>query len=86
MTRKKELEIFGPSPAAINFLNNKYRYRVVLKIHNKHSLSIKKKLKYWIKNYNLNSNIAVTTDVDPVSFFYVIGIYLTFTELIVLIF
>ncbi|TNK94065.1 primosomal protein N' [Wolbachia endosymbiont of Leptopilina clavipes] len=69
VTRKKELEIFGPSPAAINFLNNKYRYRVLLKIHNKHSLSIKKKLKYWIKNYNLNSNIAVTIDVDPVSFF-----------------
>ncbi|WP_265024864.1 MULTISPECIES: primosomal protein N' [unclassified Wolbachia] len=65
----KEFEIFGPSPAAINFLNNKYRYRVLLKIHNKHSLSIKKKLKYWIKNYNLNSNIAVTIDVDPVSFF-----------------
>ncbi|WP_264687300.1 replication restart helicase PriA [Wolbachia endosymbiont (group B) of Pararge aegeria] len=69
VTRKKELEIFGPSPAAINFLNNKYRYRVLLKIHSKHSLFIKKKLKHWIKNYNLNSNIAVTIDVDPVSFF-----------------
>ncbi len=28
---KKEFEILGPSPAAINFLNNKYRYRVLLK-------------------------------------------------------
>lgn len=66
VTRKEELEIFGPSPAAINFLNNKYRYRVLLKIHNKYSLSIKKKLKYCC---NLSSNIAVTIDVDPVSFF-----------------
>nr|AIT39411.1 primosomal protein N' [Wolbachia pipientis] len=66
LTREKELEIFGPSPAAINFLNNKYRYRVLLKIHNKHSLSIKRKLKYCC---NLSSNIAVTIDVDPVSFF-----------------
>ncbi|MBS9529641.1 replication restart helicase PriA [Wolbachia endosymbiont of Ceratitis capitata] len=66
---KKEFEILGPSPAAINFLNNKYRYRVLLKIHNKHSLSIQKKLKYWIKNCNLNSSIAVIIDVDPVSFF-----------------
>lgn len=66
----KEFEIFGPSPAAINFLNNKYRYRVLLKIHNKHILSLKKKLKYWIKNNcNLSSSIAVTIDVDPVSFF-----------------
>lgn len=65
-SRKEELEIFGPSPAAINFLNNKYRYRVLLKIHNKYSLSIKKKLKYCC---NLSSNIAVTIDVDPVSFF-----------------
>ncbi|QEK89364.1 replication restart helicase PriA [Wolbachia endosymbiont of Chrysomya megacephala] len=66
----KEFEIFGPSPAAINFLNNKYRYRVLLKIHNNHNLFIKKKLKHWIKNnYNLSSNIAVTIDVDPVSFF-----------------
>ncbi|MGL9758107.1 MAG: replication restart helicase PriA [Wolbachia sp.] len=66
VTRKKELEIFGPSPAAINFLNNKYRYRVLLKIHNNHSLFIKKKLKYCC---NLSSNIAITIDVDPVSFF-----------------
>ncbi|OCA06582.1 replication restart helicase PriA [Wolbachia endosymbiont of Trichogramma pretiosum] len=69
MTRKEELEIFGPSPAVINFLNNKYRYRVLLKIHSKHSLFIKKKLKHWIKNYNSSSNITVTIDVDPVSFF-----------------
>ncbi|WP_341811970.1 primosomal protein N' [Wolbachia endosymbiont (group A) of Conops quadrifasciatus] len=66
---KKEFEILGPSQAAINFLNNKYRYRVLLKIHNKHSLSIQKKLKCWIKNCNLNSSIAVIIDVDPVSFF-----------------
>ncbi|WP_264377582.1 MULTISPECIES: replication restart helicase PriA [unclassified Wolbachia] len=65
----KEFEIFGPSPAAINFLNNKYRYRVLLKIYNNHSLFIKKKLKHWIKNYNSSSNITVTIDVDPVSFF-----------------
>uniref|UniRef100_A0A3B0JFN2 Replication restart protein PriA n=1 Tax=Wolbachia endosymbiont of Aleurodicus dispersus TaxID=1288877 RepID=A0A3B0JFN2_9RICK len=62
----EEFEIFGPSPAAINFLNNKYRYRVLLKIHNKHSPFIKKKLKHCC---NLSSNIAVTIDVDPVSFF-----------------
>lgn len=62
----EEFEIFGPSPAAINFLNNKYRYRVLLKIHNKYSLSIKKKLKHCC---NLSSNIAITIDVDPVSFF-----------------
>lgn len=62
----KEFEIFGPSPAAINFLNNKYRYRVLLKIHNNHSLFIKKKLKHCC---NLSSNIAITIDVDPVSFF-----------------
>ncbi|WP_250126907.1 replication restart helicase PriA [Wolbachia endosymbiont of Ostrinia furnacalis] len=66
VTRKEELEIFGPSPAAINFLNNKYRYRVLLKIHSKHSLFIKKKLKHCC---NLSSNIAITIDVDPVSFF-----------------
>lgn len=66
---KKEFEILGPSPAAINFLNNQYRYRVLLKIYNKHSLSVQKKLKCWIKNCNLNSSIAVTIDVDPVSFF-----------------
>ncbi|WP_175837318.1 replication restart helicase PriA [Wolbachia endosymbiont of Litomosoides sigmodontis] len=68
-SRKKEFEILGPSPAAINFLNNKYRYRVLLKIYNKHSLSVQKKLKYWIKNCNLSSNITVIIDVDPVSFF-----------------
>lgn len=67
--RKKELEILGPSPAAINFLNNKYRYRILLKIHNKHSLSVQKKLRRWIKSCNLSSSIAVTVDVDPMSFF-----------------
>ncbi|WP_167896182.1 replication restart helicase PriA [Wolbachia endosymbiont of Brugia pahangi] len=68
-SRKKEFEILGPSPAAISFLNNKYRYRVLLKIYNKHSLSVQKKLKYWIKNCNLSPNIIVTIDVDPISFF-----------------
>ncbi|WCR57882.1 replication restart helicase PriA [Wolbachia endosymbiont of Ctenocephalides felis wCfeJ] len=67
--QSRKLEILGPSPAAINFLNNRYRYRILLKIHNKHSLSVKKQLKYLIKNCDLNSNIAVTVDVDPVSFF-----------------
>ncbi len=65
----KESEILGPSLAAINFLNNKYRYRILLKIHNKHSLSMQRKLKCWIKSCNLSSSIAVTIDVDPVSFF-----------------
>jgi primosomal protein N' (replication factor Y) len=65
----KEFKILSPSPAAINFLNNKYRYRILLKMHNKHSLSMQKKLKCWIKSCNLSSSIAVIIDVDPVIFF-----------------
>ncbi|WP_341808388.1 primosomal protein N' [Wolbachia endosymbiont (group E) of Neria commutata] len=68
-TEKKEFEIFGPSPAAISFLNNQYRYRILLKIHNKHSLFVRKNLRGWIKNCGLDSSVAVVIDVDPVSFF-----------------
>ncbi len=67
--RRKEFEILGPSPAAVNFLNKKYRYRILLKIHNKHCLSVQKKLKYWIQSCNLNLSTTVIVDVDPVSFF-----------------
>jgi primosomal protein N' (replication factor Y) len=69
ITRSKELEIFGPSPAAISFLNNQYRYRILLKIQSNHSVFIRKNLRDWIKNCNLDSSMTVTIDVDPVSFF-----------------
>ncbi|WCR53376.1 MAG: Primosomal protein N' [Wolbachia endosymbiont of Ctenocephalides orientis wCori] len=65
----EELGIFGPSPSAISFLNNQYRYRILLKIYNKHSLFVQKNLGDWINNCKLNSSISVLIDVDPVSFF-----------------
>jgi len=67
--RSEELEIFGPSPAAISFLNNQYRYRILLKIQSNHSLFVRKNLRDWIKNCNLASSITVIIDVDPVNFF-----------------
>ncbi|QKX01428.1 primosomal protein N' [Wolbachia endosymbiont of Cruorifilaria tuberocauda] len=66
---KQEFEIFGPSPAIINFLNKRYRYRILLKMYNRHCLSMQKKLKSWIRDCNFNSNITVIVDVDPISFF-----------------
>jgi primosomal protein N' (replication factor Y) (superfamily II helicase) len=62
-----KLEAFGPSPAAINFLNGKYRYRILLKIYNKNSLFVQKNLELWIKNIPRNINIII--DVDPLNFF-----------------
>ena len=61
----KGLEVFGPSPAAISFLNNKYRYRILLKIHDKNSLFVQKNFKNW---YDSTTKIAVAIDVDPVQF------------------
>ncbi|WP_168463944.1 replication restart helicase PriA [Wolbachia endosymbiont of Ctenocephalides felis wCfeT] len=60
-------ETFGPSPAAINFLKNQYRYRILLKVHNNRSFFMQEKLKDLVKNGN--SNVTVTIDIDPVSFF-----------------
>ncbi|MDD9332018.1 MAG: primosomal protein N' [Wolbachia sp.] len=65
---EEKFEIFGPSPAAISFLNNQYRYRILLKIYNKNSLFVQKNLRDWIKRCNLNSSITVAIDVDPVNF------------------
>lgn len=65
----QELEIFGPSLAAISFLSGQYRYRILLKVYNKNSLFVQKNLKNWIKQSNLMSSVTVTVDVDPVSFF-----------------
>ncbi|MGL9682206.1 MAG: hypothetical protein ACR5K2_04605 [Wolbachia sp.] len=45
----KEFEILDPSLAVINFLNNKYRYRILLKIHYRHSLSMQRKLNAGLK-------------------------------------
>ncbi|MBV0899828.1 MAG: primosomal protein N' [Wolbachia endosymbiont of Fragariocoptes setiger] len=64
--RSKELDVFGPSPAAINFLNNRYRYRILIKVYCKNSLFVQKNIKNW---YKLKSNIDITIDVDPVNFF-----------------
>ncbi|WP_333023983.1 replication restart helicase PriA [Wolbachia endosymbiont of Pentidionis agamae] len=62
----QELEIFGPSPAAINLINNQYRYRILLKIYGKNM--VQRKVKDWIKKCGFNSSIKVKIDVDPISF------------------
>ncbi|OEY87137.1 primosomal protein N' [Wolbachia pipientis] len=62
-----KLEVFGPSPAALNFLDGKYRYRILLKIYDKNSLFVQKNLALWIKN--IPKNINLVTDVDPINFF-----------------
>ncbi|MAI60457.1 MAG: primosomal protein N' [Rickettsiales bacterium] len=62
----KHAGIFGPAPAVISMKNNKYRYRVLIKL--KKNYALQSSVKEFIKKFKVPSEVKLYIDVDPISF------------------
>ena len=62
----KHAGIFGPAPAVISMKNNKYRYRVLIKL--KKNYALQSNVKEFIKKFKVPSEVKLYIDVDPISF------------------
>lgn len=66
-TLKCEIEVLGPSEAAIAKVRNKHRFQILLKSTSATHLNFF--LQHFIKNFtDLPSGVKVTVDVDPIQF------------------
>jgi len=57
------IEVFGPAPAAISRLKNRYHYRVFLKTEKK--INLQKLILDVMKDLDFSSQIRVKIDIDP---------------------
>lgn len=60
------IEIFGPIPAMMHKLKNKYRYRILVKANRQ--INIQKYINNWLSLVNLPSSIQLKVDIDPYNF------------------
>ena len=60
-----QLKVFGPIPAAINRINNKYRHQILFRGDN----NISKVVKNWLDTIKIPHFITITVDVDPINFY-----------------
>ena len=63
---QEDFEIFGPAPAPLSLLRNRYRYRILIKSSKKQN--IQQIIIKWLAGVKLSKNIKVELDVDPYSF------------------
>ncbi len=62
-----EMKVFGPIPAAIHRMHNKYRYQILFKGDNQENLI--KVVERWLEILTIPYDIILTVDVDPQSFY-----------------
>ena len=62
-----EMKVFGPIPAAIHRMHNKYRYQILFKCSNQEDII--KTVEVWLESFIIPHNITLTVDVDPQSFY-----------------
>ena len=64
--KEHELEVLGPSPCPIERINNNYRYHILMKARNHHSmLRVIKYIYALYKKHPLHDKIKIEIDVDP---------------------
>tara|TARA_B100000029_G_scaffold66800_1_gene59653 strand:+ start:2121 stop:4076 length:1956 start_codon:yes stop_codon:yes gene_type:complete len=66
LAKEIDAKILGPVNAPIYRIKKKYRNRLL--IRSRKTLNIQKKLHFILKNFNFNSGIKLTVDVDPINF------------------
>ncbi|MDB1135007.1 primosomal protein N' [Candidatus Anaplasma sp. TIGMIC] len=61
-----KVTVWGPAPAPISFVNNRHRYRILLKVAN--IVSVRNLLSECRDKYKQSRHVRVVIDVDPMSF------------------
>ena len=60
------ITVFGPAPAPLAMLRNKYRYRFLIKTDRHYS--VQNFIRYWLKLCPVPRNLKLYIDIDPISF------------------
>ncbi len=61
-----ELAIYGPAPAPLSLLRNRYRYRLL--INARRSANLQDIIRSWLGNLDHPAGVRVNVDIDPYSF------------------
>ena len=61
-----KITVWGPAPASLSFINNMYRYRILLKVHN--VASLRGFLTKCRDTYKKSRFVRIAVDVDPMNF------------------
>ena len=60
-------EVFGPAPAPIARIRGRHRVRLLVRADK--GAPIQKALRAWIAQFKVPSNLRLTVDIDPQSFY-----------------
>ncbi|QQN73673.1 primosomal protein N' [Croceicoccus sp. YJ47] len=64
--RMDDLAVYGPAPAPLSLLRNRYRYRLL--INARRSAALQDTLRNWLGSLAFPSGVRVGIDIDPYSF------------------
>jgi len=64
--RTKRIKIFGPAPAPITKIRNRYRYKFLVKADK--TINIQKFIENWISDIKKPNSIRLLIDIDPYNF------------------
>ena len=64
--RSKRIKIFGPAPAPITKIRNRYRYKFLVKADK--TINIQKFIENWISDIKKPNSIRLLIDIDPYNF------------------
>ena len=60
------IKVFGPAPAPITKIRNRYRYKFLVKASK--TLDIQKFIENWISDIKKPNSIRLLIDIDPYNF------------------
>ncbi|MEE2774881.1 MAG: primosomal protein N' [Pseudomonadota bacterium] len=65
--KSSKVTLFGPAPAPISRIRNRYRLRFLFKLNK--SLKTQDRIQKWLDRLCLPRSVRLTVDVDPISFY-----------------
>ena len=64
--KSDRIKVFGPAPAPITKIRNRYRYKFLIKANK--TLDIQKFIENWISGIKKPNSIRLSVDIDPYNF------------------
>ena len=65
--RRIGAQVFGPAPAPIARIRGRHRVRLLVKA--KKTAPLQRALAEWVEQFKLSSNLRMSIDIDPHSFY-----------------
>ena len=64
--KSDRIKVFGPAPAPITKIRNRYRYKFLIKANK--TLDIQKFIENWVTGIKKPNSIRLSVDIDPYNF------------------